>query len=353
MVKVFIPKFLESIPHIPLLIPNLGRVKFGGELFKEDVFRNFKDPAVEIVSNILDADFILMPHNFSLVTGNKEYLKIFSDLNEKYKKQIIIFAYGDRDIKVDLSETIVFKYSMYKGPRALNEIKMPLYVEDLGGVVEIKSRGKHDSLPIVGFCGWADYGGYFLMAKALIKNLMINFQSVFYGKNWKFHKKGIYFRIKVIDKLLSSKLIKPNFIIRKTFSSHKSTIEANPKLARKQYVNNILDSDFSLAIRGDANDSMRFYEILSLGRIPILIDTDSILPLEEKIDYSDFILRISGDDFYKLDEVIMNFYKNISENEFIDMQVKARDAFSRYLRIDSYLKYIFSDPKVILSKINR
>ncbi len=352
MVKVYIPKFLDGVPYIPLLIPNLGPVKFGGELFKENTFRDFKDSAVEIVPDISEADFMLMPHNFSLVIKNNEYLKIFLDLFEKYKKKMIIFAYGDRDLNIDLPGAIVFKYSMYKSSKHPNEIKMPTYVEDLGNE-KIEFRSKTSPVPVVGFCGWADYQDRFSHIKTVIKNIIIDVQSLSYGKKWGMRKKGVYFRKKILEALIGSRLIIPNFIIRKTFSSHQKTIDLSPEIARRQYVENIFNSDFSLAIRGDGNESMRFYEILSLGRIPILIDTDIVLPLEDKINYDDFILRIYPEDFSAIDVLTADFYRKTSAAVLIEMQKKARAAFEGYLRPDSYFRHMFSDPKIILSQINR
>ena len=47
---------------------------------------------------------------------------------------------------------------------------------------------------------------------------------------------------------------------------------------RSEYVNAINESDFVSCPRGDANQSARFYESLSAGRIPVLPDTSVISP---------------------------------------------------------------------------
>jgi len=61
---------------------------------------------------------------------------------------------------------------------------------------------------------------------------------------------------------------------------------------RREYVGSVFGNLYSLCIRGAGNWSYRFFEALSAGRIPVLIDTDCILPLESMIDWNRHICRI-------------------------------------------------------------
>ena len=61
---------------------------------------------------------------------------------------------------------------------------------------------------------------------------------------------------------------------------------------RREYVENLRECDIALCVRGDANASQRFYEALSASRIPLFLDTDCVLPLEEVISYDDFMIRV-------------------------------------------------------------
>lgn len=345
MTKVYIPKLIENLPHIPLLIPNLGSPRLGNELFRGQVFKYLTEPIVEIVENPVQSDFILLPYNYLLVKNNPDYLGNLIKTSKVSEKPVIIFAYGDKDEEINIPNAIIFKYSMHKSSRGKNEIKMPTYVEDLSLFKPMELRKKSD-LPIVGFCGWGDYPDFRNRLKSYLKYLVIDIRKLlFLNPELETYKKGIYFRKKVLKNLASSDLTDTNFVIRRSHSAHKKTIELSPDKAREEYVNNISDSDFSLAIRGDANESMRFYEILSLGRIPVLINTDIVLPLENEIDYDEFTLRINYKDIGKADKIISEFYENLTEEKFLSMQRKAREAFEKYLRIDAYLKFMFSDPQ--------
>jgi hypothetical protein len=64
----------------------------------------------------------------------------------------------------------------------------------------------------------------------------------------------------------------------------------------KEFQDNIKNSHFTLCNRGAGNFSMRFYETLSAGRIPLILDTDLVLPYEDKINWDDFIIKGKTED---------------------------------------------------------
>ena len=343
MLKVYIDKILDGVQHVPILIPNFGPLKFSNELFRASGFNNFSDPFVVIVETVGECDFILLPHNYSQVKNRKDFLEFYETLSVRYEKPIIVFAYGDTDEKIDIPNSLVLKYSMYGHSRQSNEIKIPAYVEDLLQDKKNIFRSK-GGLPVVSFCGWAEYGNKCDAVKASFRNGFINAKRVIVGDSYlECYKQGIYFRKKFIDILRQSNFIKTDFIVRKSHSANKKTIELSADMARTEYINNIVNSDFSLAIRGDANESMRLYEILSLGRIPILIDTDCVLPREDILQYDKFILRIDFRDFRDADKIIYNFYNSLSNEGFTVMQKMARDAFEKYLRPEAFFRRLFSD----------
>ena len=109
---------------------------------------------------------------------------------------------------------------------------------------------------------------------------------------------------------------------------------------QEQMVDTILQSDYALDVRGDANNSARLFEILSLGRIPVVLDTERNFPFSDKIDYSSFALVIDFRDIAHLSERIAEFHKNISPERFEQMQRNAREAYVRYFRVDALMRQI-------------
>ena len=62
------------------------------------------------------------------------------------------------------------------------------------------------------------------------------------------------------------------------------------KQLRFEFIRNILSSDYTLCFRGSGNYSLRFYETLCLGRIPLFINTDCKLPFEDEINWRDMFM---------------------------------------------------------------
>ena len=327
--------------YLPVLYPNLGRQHKESLLFVDRAFQHYKSPIFELTNNVKSADYLLIPHNFNLIKNRKDYLSQYIFWSKKYNKKIIIFSYGDSDNSIDIPNSIIFRTSQYRYKKRSNEIMMPAYVEDLSEHRKIQFRNKN-AKPVIGFCGWADYTSYNNRLKTLFKNALIDIKKyITPNRHLDVHKKGIFFRKKAINNLQKSSLVETNFIIRKSYSAHKTTIGLSPKVAREEYIDNVFHSDFTLAIKGDGNFSCRFYEALSLGRIPILINTDCVLPLEDTIDYKEFTVFIDYKNIGYIDKLISSFYYSLDNGKFIYMQRKARDAFEKFLRIDSFFNFIF------------
>ena len=75
---------------------------------------------------------------------------------------------------------------------------------------------------------------------------------------------------------------------------------------RKQYIENLIESDFVLLIRWFWNYSIRQYEALSLGKIPIYIDTWAKFPFTEDIPYDDIFIKVPIWEIEKLKYILKN-----------------------------------------------
>lgn len=333
MLNIYIYKKIEGVEHIHILDFYLGQRDFGVKRSGDEAIKLLNKQFFNMVNNPLEADYFLIPHNyFSL--KDKSYIDSFIDLSKKYNKKIIVFSYGDISEKINIPNSIIFRSSLYKSEMQINEVVMPAIADDLLSDRPITFLSK-SSIPKVGFCGWADFHNSWLKLKQYTKSI-----GLILGNPAK--RKGILFRMEVLSKLAKSNSVISNFIIRDTFTGNEKTRKGKFEDLRREFINNILESDFSLAIKGDGNFSIRFYETLSLTRIPLFIDTDSTLPLEDKINYNDFMLRVDYKNIKNIDKIVSDFYNKISSGDFIAMQKKAREAFENYLRIDRFFDYVFT-----------
>ncbi len=347
MLNIYIYKKLEGVQHLQVLNHYLGGNGIKVKRFGDEAIELLNKPFFNLVDDPDKADYLMLPHSYFHIV-DKSYIVQFINLSQKYNKKIIIFSYGDSDEYIDVPNSIIFRTSQYGYKIQENEEIMPAIADDLLHDNQLTFRTKGDR-PIVGFCGWAGFESPTRALREYLKLFILNLKSL-WNLNYKAHKRGLMFRREAIKFLGLSALVLTNFIIRKSFSGNEKTIELDPEQARMEYIKNIKDSDFSLAIKGDGNFSIRFYEILSLGRIPIFVDTDSVLPLENIVRYDEFMVRVNYKNIKNIDKVISDFYKNLSSEDFIIMQKNAREAFDSYLRIDKYFDYVFLNKSSILFK---
>jgi hypothetical protein len=350
MVKIFIKHILPAVRYLPVLYPNLGVLMNEKKLFADRGNRAMRFPVVEIVKDLREADFILLPHEyFEVVDRYPEYLNEHLTLSAESGKKLLIFDlsdYSEKDIAV--SDAWIFRIADYASRKRDNVIVMPTFIEDLGATGVPTPRVKKER-PVVGFCGWAGFRNSREYLKFIIKNILADLRRFTApDSHLAAHKQGIYFRrwaLQVLRGAATRGLFLTNFITRRSYSSHINTVEKSPVELRNEYIRNIIDSDLALSVRGDANASCRFFEILSLGRVPLFVDTDCVLPLAEEIDYKKFVVFTDYRDIDRLGDAIHEFWERTSSEEFMAMQKMAREHFDKYLSVDSFLAHVL--PKLI------
>jgi hypothetical protein len=234
----------------------------------------------------------------------------------------------------------VFRLSVYRSTMRPQDIVIPTETEDLGAK-GISLRPK-TALPTVSFCGMAGLPTFRSRLRFIAQNILYDLRSLG-NPSYVFRKRGIYWRQKAIQACKNSSAIITSFIVRKSFSGHARTISLNPLRARQEFIENLRDSDFALTPKGDGNYSNRFLEALSLGRVPVLIDTDTVLPLESVIKYEKCVVRIPAALLRGTPRLVRAFYDGHSEEAWNESQRYAREVYERYLRFDRFFLFFFTE----------
>ena len=108
-----------------------------------------------------------------------------------------------------------------------------------------------------------------------------------------------------------------------------------------KYVNAIDESDFVACPRGDANQSARFYESLSAGRIPVVPDTSIIFPhAMGRIAPNHYINSpLHGS---RVNALISNYHETITnQTHYNFLQNELRQSFVENFRFETFVKNIF------------
>ena len=333
--KLFVLPKISRKPWLPILELNFG-VQKRNTLF-QDIDPKKYEGIWELVDTQTEADYFIIPHSYNYIKEHGEYVKDCVEMARQYNKHIILFAYQDGAEPISIQRTIILRSSQYRMNRAANEIIMPAFVEDLGVMYGIQMRKKTHT-PSVGFVGKAGFENPMHFVRFFIKNTLFRSHP---------YKDGLYYRRKAMSVLNAAQRskkanIKTDFIVRSSYSGNIKSIPLDPAQARTEYVHNIIENDFTLAPKGDGNYSLRLYETLSLGRIPILIDTDTPLPLEDKIAYDDIILRVPHTDIGRLPEIIARTFTSWTPEQYNARQQKAREVFETYLYMPAFLRTVFT-----------
>lgn len=338
---IFCPDPVSSIPLHPLFNFRFTPDHKIEGLFKSNLPPNFFAEKVDYVATPEDADVIVLPNNF-LMHGQKarEYITRFADVGEKHHKPVFVFSCGDHTDSLVFDPRVwVFRYSLYKSSMTPRDISMPTLTEDLGAL-GITLRVKQET-PTVSFCGKADFSSSRELYAGIIKKVGWELRALF-NRKLRARIRGVFWRVWSIRALKRSNLVKTFFIIRKTFSGAEKTIELDPSVARKEFIESLVNTDFVLAPKGDGNYSNRFLEALSKGRFPVVPDTDCVFSFEDEVQYEKIVVRVPMNEIKKMPQFVREFYDSLSAEEFTVRQKLAREIFERYLRQDAFLTHLFT-----------
>lgn len=330
--------------HTPLLFPFWGNPTEDVSLFAKEIFNTYAfDTSLYTLTHTLErADMVLAPyrHNW-LLQYDPALLDTCAAVAKAAGVPLLIDAVGDVESPCLIENTYLLRIGGYRFIFEKGRIQIPPASDDLlercvAGQLQI--RKKTQGKPVVGFAGWAELT-LGQMLRTFIKELPYRIRGLI-DSRYRAMKKGVLWRGEALRILAASPVVDLVVKKRSSFSGSAKTAEKDMKTLRQELVDTVLQSDYCLDVRGDANDSTRLFEILSLGRIPVVVDTERNFPFSEEVEYRDFCLIVDFRDIQRLPDIIAQFHASVSPEQFEDMQRKARDAFVRHFRIDAQTQHI-------------
>lgn len=112
--------------------------------------------------------------------------------------------------------------------------------------------------------------------------------------------------------------------------------ETQPKI---EYLNKLKKSKFILCPKGLGTNSIRFYETISCGRIPVLISDNLKLPFDKEIEYKNFVIFIPENEIYEIPSYIDQF---LLKNSLSQASNFSRFTWQKYFKKDYFFKYLSS-----------
>lgn len=283
------------------------------------------------LTSLEEADLAVFPLSWQDTVKSPQTLQLaegFIHQAKQLSKPVVIFFLDDSVKPVILDNTLVFRTSLLASQQRKNEFPLPAWSEDfihtyLGGALPIRQK---TAKPVIGFCGQSKP----LQAdlKNTVKEALIT--------TFKVGNIGSVIRAQAMRLLSQSERVRTNFVLRDRFIGG-SQIKGGGlnfslmQKVRQEYLQNMIDSDYILCCRGLGNYSFRLYETLSCGRIPIFINTDCVLPYQDKINYKKYCVWLEQKELPNIADKVAEFHAKFSHQDFIKLQYECRKVWEEYL----------------------
>lgn len=331
---------------IDLLIPFVGNKneEYGEGRLYANTFDEYCALASEYIelTGLEECDACLFPIQYipswSSINHYKDEIREFIAVAEASGKKIIVFLGHDIPVvEINIRNAVLFSGAIDRSKQRKNLYSYPHFFPDLLSHDDDTFTARHKAEPpVVGFCGYAPPLGVKIGKEKLISSLKLianylGIMKMYPGKS------SHSYRARTIIALRKSKEIKTNLRIKSVFAFgptgqlNTGNTEETDTSFRRNFINNILESDYTLCVRGIGNNSVRFFETLCCGRIPVFIDTDSVLPFNCIIDWKKLCVWVDEKDIDSIGDAISAYHNNISEADFIQLQGQLRQLWVEYL----------------------
>ena len=350
--KKFSEKFsqLHGAPLLPfvrhVLKTEVDDVTY--QKFREKEFLDLiKNPILDITSNINDADYILIPIDYSYLIKlpSANFINHYIKLSHEISKPLVLTHFGDDFKDLNIKNSIVLRHSKYRNELKTNEFICPPLISSLRSEAIFSPLSKKSKLSI-GFVGHT-YKDMNSITQNFFKAGKRDYLYTFLGyfiKKYKYLRSGIFFRQKAVNILLDDSEIFCDFILRDYWGRGRPMWSKGLSLSvRKEFIENINRNLYNLSIKGAGNYSFRFFEILSAGRIPVLVDTLCALPYRDKIDYSEFCVIVDHQNIKNLPTLLKAWHSTKKPDEILKAQRKATEIYETKLKFRVFMKEFFNN----------
>jgi len=297
----------------------------------------------KIVDDVNESDIAVLPLEYGYSTKKyKTAVLNFFNKSKKAQKSIWVYSGGDFGYSLKDQKIYNFRLSGFKSKLNNRTFLMPSFIDD-PYVIHFKKEFfalEKKTKPEIGFVGQAK-GGKIKYLKELLSYVNTNIRRVINNeyRDYQAFYPSTTKRAKYLDVLKRSNQLKANFTYRNSYrAGFKNVIEKQK--TTQDFYQNIYENPYTFCLRGSGNFSVRFYETLAVGRIPILINTDCLLPLNNKISWYKHCVIIDEADVNLIISKVIDFHDNLSDDEFVKLQKSNRDLWNNYLRRHTFFKEV-------------
>lgn len=298
------------------------------------------------VDSLEEAELGILTMTWNYYTRSNQLDKAISFVKDCERRGLKVLSWnaGDHGVRVPkLDNLIVLRESGYKSKFGANEFTLPSFIGD--PLKKYYDRSEpfilpYQKEPVVGFCGQAHYSvrtALTQLAQIAKRNIQYHFRLR--PEEPEVLLSTIHFRAKILKGLQDHPGVKTNFILREKYRAGVSEYKDKHKhQTTLEFYNNMKTSPYIVCMRGGGNFSVRFYEALAMGRIPVFINTDSSLPFDDRIDWKKHVVWVDRKDWKRAGKKVADFHSRLSDAKFESLQVENRKLWEEKLRYGVFFK---------------
>ena len=295
-----------------------------------------------LTNDVTACDIVVFPIAYESFIKHKSALNTLIKAAKVHQKLIWLYSSGDYGFTTHIKHCYTFRLGGFHSKLNANTFILPSFINDPypQRLPQGFSVLKKEELPSIGFVGHAN-SGVLKYVKELLSHVRYTYKrklGFMLADAQSFYPSSIK-RARYLQKLRLLKALKTNFILRDNYKAGVKT-EADKQRSIQEFYNNIYNNAYTFCSRGVGNFSVRFYETLAVGRIPILLNTDCRLPLEHNIDWNKHVVILNPSNGIAIDQQILQFHNSLSLEAFEELQNNNRILWETHLNRPEYFLHI-------------
>ena len=301
--------------------------------------------AIEWTATREEADFWILPADYKQYKRHKrlDILQSVVALAMNEGKWPLIQYKDDGDDEIPFERLIVLRTSFYRHLGKAHEYAMPVWSEDIFKHYSLSLEAVNLEIPSIGFTGMASK---LAGLHALSFELLLRWQLLKPNPDIAFTKRySAAIRHKLLEHIKSDARIQSFFHLRNQYIGgswlSKGQIDQRQyKAVRQDFINNLREVDYIADFRGGGNYTLRLYETLCAGRIPVMLDSDRVLPLEELIDWEKYMVIIPFPKLRQAHNILLSYHSEHA-HQLAAIKSAIRKLWEDYIAPESYYKHLF------------
>jgi len=290
-------------------------------------------PRIGQLAGLESAEIALYPHPLAEVLEAEDGLDTIIEVVKRNSysrlKTLLLLRHDHfKPLQIGQPDVVVLRDSMVGKLEYVSEYSIPGAVNTRGLFRGMHSIREYSEVPTIGFMGSVALTSLPRHVAKFPERPPVGFTTM------KEKGRGILaqpldigalLRSQALDALAASDLVNTHIVKREAYHGRLSQRER--ELHRAEYLQHFSYCDYILCIRGAGNYSHRLFETLAMGRIPIILDTDMVMPFRDRVNWEDVGVWVPLSKIGSIAEVVADFHAKLTPEKFKNLQIQSDEIY--------------------------